>query len=218
MGFADTFLAQLDDVLGQYARDSRQIESSDFGASARASSAFLTRARAVIERVAGPTSPYREQCNDILAENAVESWKATRMLGVLESLRADVAAGYLESVTQLIRGEVFADFLEMAEHLCQEGYKDAAAVVAGGVLESHLRSLCSPASVTFETEGRRHKADRVNADLAKAGVYSSLDQKSVTGWLGLRNDAAHGDYGSYSADQVRLLIASVRDFITRHPA
>lgn len=58
----------------------------------------------------------------------------------------------------------------------------------------------------------------VNADLAGARVYSSLDQKNVTAWLGLRNDAAHGHYNEYTGEQVALMLQGVRDFITRHPA
>ena len=36
---------------------------------------------------------------------------------------------------------IFGDHIEMAAHLLAEGYKDAAAVIAGGVLEAHLRLL-----------------------------------------------------------------------------
>ncbi|MDY0341464.1 MAG: hypothetical protein RBS17_09685 [Coriobacteriia bacterium] len=218
MGVSDTFSAQLADVIGQYDADLVRINSSEWEASAQASVAFLTRARAVIERVAGSASPYGEQCTDILSENATEAYKANRLVGVLHSLRADVDGGYLETVAQLIHGEVFSDFLEMADHLCEEGYKDAAAVIAGSALESHLRALAVRTGVDWETEGRPHKADRLNADLAKSGAYSGLDQKSVTGWLGLRNDAAHGNYDAYAQQQVRLLVASIRDFISRRPA
>ncbi|MBE0418371.1 MAG: hypothetical protein IBX63_11455 [Coriobacteriia bacterium] len=215
MSIENRFVAQLDDVLEEYEREAAFINEPNGGyAAARSSTRFLTRARAVIERIAGPGSAYRDQCDDVLSENAVEAWKASRLVGVLESLRADVAAGYLEAVSQLIHGEVFGDFLDMAEHLQHEGYKDAAAVVAGSALEAHLRTLCDQAGIERESNGRVHKADRMNADLARSGVYSGIDQKNVTSWLGLRNDAAHGNYESYTADQVRLLVASVRDFIS----
>jgi hypothetical protein len=47
----------------------------------------------------------------------------------------------------MIHGETFSDFLAMAEHLLSAAYKDnaavvAAATIAGGVLEQHLRALC----------------------------------------------------------------------------
>ena len=58
----------------------------------------------------------------------------------------------------------------------------------------------------------------MNADLCKAGAYTKLDQKNVTAWLDLRNKAAHGSYDSYTKDQVVLMIAGIRDFITRNTA
>lgn len=58
----------------------------------------------------------------------------------------------------------------------------------------------------------------MNADLVKAGAYAKLEQKSVTAWLGLRNDAAHGEYTAYDAKQVTLFISGIRDFIPRNPA
>ena len=57
-----------------------------------------------------------------------------------------------------------------------------------------------------------------SSDLAGATVITKLDQKNVTAWLGLRNDAAHGHFTKYTSDQVQLLISSIRDFITRNPA
>ena len=47
----------------------------------------------------------------------------------------------LSNFMSLAQAEVFADFLDMAEHLLGEGYKDAAAVILGAVLEDTLRKL-----------------------------------------------------------------------------
>lgn len=120
-------------------------------------------------------------------------------IGSLRALRRDYDEGYLSSVQGLVRAELFADFLEMAEHLLEQGYKDPAAVLVGGVLEEHLRALCSVRSISTSVAGRPKKADAVNNDLAAAGAYNKLDQKSVTAWLDLRNKAAHGDYGQYTS-------------------
>lgn len=59
------------------------------------------------------------------------------------------------------------------------------------------------------------KADTLNADLAKAGKYTKLDQKQITAWLDLRNKAAHGKYSEYTNEQVVLMLAGVRDFVSR---
>ena len=79
--------------------------------------------------------------------------------------------------------------------------------------------LCDKNGINSEDEkGSPKKADRLNAELAKAEVYTKLDQKSITAWLDLRNKAAHGKYNEYSKDQVSLMIAGIRDFIIRIPA
>ena len=106
----------------------------------------------------------------------------------------------------------------MAKHLVGNGYKDAAAVVGGSSLEAHLRHLVSKAGVpTEDDDGRPLKTDRLNSSLAN-GTYGKGDQKSVTAWLDLRNDAAHGYYERYDDQQVRLMLDGVRDFLRRHPA
>ncbi len=141
-------------------------------------------------------------------------------MGIVQALRDDLNAGYIQNLVELAHGEVFADFLEMALHLSDSGYKDAAAVIAGSTLEGHIRELCHKHGISIEEvkkdgSTRPLKTDRLNADLAKAAVYSKLDQKSITAWLDLRNKAAHGKYNEYSADQVILLIEGIRGFITR---
>ncbi len=121
----------------------------------------------------------------------------------------------------LISSEVFADFLEMSEHLLDEHYKDAAAVMIGSVLEEHLRQLATKIGIPLAqaNNGRRvpRKADALNADLAKANAYGLLDQKMTSGWLDLRNKAAHGKYAEYTADQVRLMLGGVQNFLARNP-
>lgn len=141
------------------------------------------------------------------------------MLGVVKALRYDLSAGYLQSVVELVHAAVFANFLEMASHLQESGYKDAAAVICGSTLESHLRELCNKYGIAIlDTNGKPKKADLINADLTKANAYSGLDHKNVTAWLGLRNKAAHGDYAQYTSEQVALLISGVGDFMARTPA
>lgn len=182
----------------------------------------LTRARAAIHRVAARPSAYFDECEDIMQRRWATQYAISALIGVLRSLRSDIEAGYTKSYTELIHGELFADFLDMSQHLLDESYKDAAAVIAGSSLEAHLRQLCQKVGIDTEANTAAgtspKKADRLNSDLAGANVYSKLDQKNVTAWLDLRNKAAHGHYGQYDKAQVALLILGVRDFIIRNPA
>lgn len=140
----------------------------------------------------------------------------------MRGLRADVAAGYLTTMRELIHADVFGDFLDLADHLLAEGYKDPAAVLTSGVLEEHLRQLCKKHNVATELQTptglKPKKADTMNTDLVRAGVYAVLEQKQVTTWLDLRNKAAHGKYTEYDANQVTLFRQGLLGFMARNPA
>lgn len=220
----ETLIKQLDELtneVSQLRAKSAHDDCSDVMSETKAVE-IATRGYAAIERIAGKDSRYYVRAEQIREDQAYEQLKVLRLVGVLQSLSADLKAGYLRSVEELIHGELFGDFLEMARHLSESGYKDAAAVIAGSALEAHLRQLAKRFGVAIECVTHKgtepKKTDTINADLVKAGSYSSLDQKNVTAWLGLRNKAAHGQYAEYSKEQVALLIDAVRDFMSRHPA
>jgi hypothetical protein len=131
---------------------------------------------------------------------------------MLQALRADYKAGYLQTVQELVHANVFSDFLDMASYLHEQGYKDPAAVIAGSVLEEHLSQKHQ---IPTEEKGKARKAEMLNQDLRNNNVYNPLEQKNVTAWLDLRNKAAHGDYDQYDLQQVSSLIDNVRAFIAR---
>jgi hypothetical protein len=219
------FIPQLESVIEMYngLKSSSKYDDISDAADELTVQTVITRARAAIERISGSNSAYSTQAKDILNNPKENDWgKMPRIVGVASSLLNDLKAGYLASLKELIHGELFADFLEMAAHLQNEGYKDAAAVIAGGTLETHLRQLCIKHNIDIEVTTPKglkpKKADRMNADLSKINAYSKLDHKNVTAWLDLRNKAAHGLYSEYSKEQVDLLVTGIRDFITRNAA
>lgn len=183
---------------------------------------ILTQARAAVDRITGEASSYGKALRKILDTQDFPGNHLIKVLGVLEALHADVSSGHLDSLSELIHADFFSDFLEMADHLLEEGYKDSASVIAGAALEEHLRQLCKKSGIDIEIQGKSGmhaiKADQMNSDLAGADIYSKLDQKSVTAWLGLRNNAAHGKFGEYTKEQVVLMISGIQDFILRNPA
>ncbi|MFB2979527.1 hypothetical protein [Microseira sp. BLCC-F43] len=171
-----------------------------------------------IERVYGIEHTYYKEFDKQVTDI---SWYNIKLaLGILTAIRNELDGGWLQTTRGLISAEVFADFLEMAEHLLDEHYKDAAAVMIGGVLEEHLRQLCQKAALDVEdfSNGKSvpRKADRLNSQLSSTKIYTKLDQKQVTAWLDLRNKAAHARYGEYSEEQVKLMLDGVRNFITRN--
>ena len=140
-------------------------------------------------------------------------------LAILSAIRGEFAGGWLVSVKALVAAEIFSDFLEMAAHLLSSGYKDASAVIRGSVLEEHIRRLAAAAGISAEREvdgeSKPKKADLLNSELARADVYSKLDQKAITAWLDLRNKAAHGKYDEYVLAQVELMQQGITEFMVR---
>ncbi len=180
-------------------------------------SGFRTAALSFIERVYGRGHPHFEQFTAKVDTSYASD--AERGISILEAIRSELAGGWLFSIKGLVAAELYSDFLDQAEHLLAQGYKDAAAVMIGSVLEEHLRQLSIKMSLptTDERDGKvvPRKADRLSSELAKAGAYSALDAKQVTAWLGLRNDAAHGKYAGYTKEQVKNLLSGVLEFIAR---
>jgi hypothetical protein len=143
----------------------------------------------------------------------------SQMVGVANAIKHDVSNGLLFDIKSLAQAEVFADFLEMGEHLLREGYKDAAAVIIGGVLEDALRKLSERASLPVTgTSGKPLTIDPLNTELAKAEVYSKLTQKQITSWAHIRNKAAHGEYAEYNKEQVEMMLLFVQNFAGEHLA
>lgn len=183
----------------------------------------LSRMLSTIRRLAPPGSVYADNVRGYDAHLTggviAMSMALEPVRGMLHALRSDYEAGYLQSVTELVHADIFADFLDMADYLLQQGYKDPAAVVAGSVLEEHLRKLSGKHGIPVtKPDGFPKRAEALNSELASASVYSKLDQKGITTWLDLRNKAAHGKYSEYTSEQVTLMLQGVRDFASRCPA
>ena len=102
-----------------------------------------TQALSAIERSTGRNSVYYEQAQAVLNKKEHDYKHLASLIGIVDSANQDIQAGYLKSIEELIHGDVFTDFLEMAEHLVNSSYKDAAAVIAGSTLEAHIKHLCS---------------------------------------------------------------------------
>jgi hypothetical protein len=87
-----------------------------------------------------------------------------RQQAVLLAAKDDYEGGYLNKIRDLIQSQVFESELEQAQELFRAGYLCAAAVIAGVVLETTLRQMCQDHRIGVG------KLEKMNADLAKAGV------------------------------------------------
>lgn len=137
-----------------------------------------------------------------------------RSIPILKAAYDDLKNGFLISFKQLVQAEVFDSELEQAKSLLKNSYKNAAAVIAGVVLETAIKELCLDHQIDIE----KKKLTRLNDDLAKFGVYSVLQQKNITALADIRNNAAHGNYEKFSTDDVQRMIQDIERFLITYSA
>jgi len=139
--------------------------------------------------------------------------EAERGLAILRAAREDIAGGYLQKVETLVSASVFNDFLEMAEHLLDNGYKDPAASLIGAVLEDGLRRMCVTNTLPVKSGDN---ISSLNQKLADNEVYNRLQQREIEVWNKLRDCADHGRFDQYESDNVKDMLAGVQKFLSNY--
>ena len=173
---------------------------------------WSVKAKSLMERACGIDSTHLKAYAEADVQGGYETYvdRLNRIKAVFLAAKEDFEGGYLNSLRNIVQAEVFSNELEQAEELLQTGYRTAAAVIAGVVLETALRDLCT-------THGVPHSnLNRMNDDLAKAGVYNANQKKQITSLSAIRNSAAHGKPQEFTADQVRGMIDDVQRFLLAH--
>jgi hypothetical protein len=153
----------------------------------------------------GYSQRYAEHCKDFTYDSTKKG------LGVLLSVKDDISSGWFQDVETLVSAEVFDDFLDMAEYLLDNGYKDPTASLIGAVLEDSLRRICKNGNIPMKS---REDISSLNSKLAAKGVYNRLQQKQIQVWNDIRNNADHGKFEEYTEDNVRNMLEGVRNFLS----
>jgi hypothetical protein len=170
---------------------------------------WSTQAKSLLQSLLDSTDPYVSE----FTKNSDYQGGTKAPVEILTRLRSDVANGYLRTTANLISAEVFGDFLEMAQHLLDEGYKDPAASLTGAVLEDGLRRIARNNDITVTD--RDDLASLKDKCVGKR-IFNNLVRQQITAWTTLRNSADHGKFTEYTAQQVGSMIADVRAFLSKH--
>ncbi|MBE9156663.1 DUF4145 domain-containing protein [Nodosilinea sp. LEGE 06152] len=173
---------------------------------------WKVKVKDLLSKVCGEESQYFQQFETketgILYETNYDIFKSLK--AIFLAAKEDFEGGYLSSMRALVQAEVFDSELEQANELLNSGYSTAAAVVAGVVLETALRELCEKEGISVA------RLDKMNADLAKAGVYNKFIQKRITALADIRNSAAHGKPNEFAEDDVIDMIKYVNQFLANY--
>lgn len=130
-------------------------------------------------------------------------------VAILKALKADIESGSLFDEELLITADAFDSILEQSEYLLNEGYKDAAAVLTGAVLESTLRKLCEKYGIAYPQNATINPLN----DLLKDKAYNLIVHKQIIAWAQIRNGAAHGHFNLYTKKQAQDMLQWVKDFV-----
>lgn len=132
---------------------------------------------------------------------------------VLKAAKEDIEGGYLKKLQDLVAADIFADFLEMAEYLLEQGYRDPAASLIGAVLEDGLTKIAGNNGITLKS---KENISSLNQKIADAQIYNRLVQKRVEVWNEIRDNADHAKFSEYDADSVKGMCSGVRDFLEKY--
>jgi hypothetical protein len=178
---------------------------------AGAFSEWQTQSLSLLTNLLGTDHVY---CNNFV--NTVkrgQRWSVETGKGILRAVREDLSLGYFTKVRTLVTAEVFSDFLDMAQHLLDCGYKDPSASLIGAVLESGLRQIAQNKQVKLKS---KENLASLNMKCADSNVYNRLVQKKIQVWIDIRDHADHGNFAEYSESDVSQMMSGVRDFLSSH--
>ena len=138
---------------------------------------WRTQSLTYLINLVGPEHTYVQSFREQIKEghrNIVKSGK-----GILQAVREDIQGGYLTRIEALVSADIFSDFLEMAEYLLSQGYRDPAASLIGAVLEDGLRRICSARGLKLSS---KEDISSLNKKLADGNIYNRLTQKKIQVW------------------------------------
>ena len=218
MTIKDEFLLQLDALVQEYEALAARSQHDDLSDFPMESARLATRLQSAFDRIATPGDTYGKE-SEALRDSPAHI-KVVQLSFLAYALREDLKSGWIDTITGIVHAETSTGLLDMAALLLDGGYKDAAAVIAGTALEMHLRALADRNGIdVLDTKGKHRKADQLRSDLhSKTHTTSKAQDRRITFWLTIRNEAAHGNYATYQLSDVETVLAEVTDFIQAFPA
>jgi hypothetical protein len=112
----------------------------------------------------------------------------------------------LTDIGQTLHAEILDNELDAARNLLTASHLRSAGVVAGVVLEGHLKKLLSDHSVTFR---KKATLSSLNDALKEAGVYDGPQWRNIQYLTDIRNICGHKDERDPERTQVSELIDGV---------
>lgn len=166
------------------------------------------------------TGERRREPHEPLAENATLITQAVE--AIADEYQAEDLALALAMPSADFRAvagmPTVLELLHQASALAmQHGCSAQASLVAGAALEMHLRGLCMKSGISWKGAGSL--SEYTQAIKQQRSVHgdelTASDSELIAKCTRMRNDAAHASNLAYGAEEVRLMIEGVRQFVSR---
>lgn len=133
-----------------------------------------------------------------------------KQVAILASAQ-DRLEALLADITGVLEAELVDDELEVAESLLAARHSRAAGVIAGVVLERHLKRLIANHGVPFR---KKAMLGNLNTALKEAGVYGVPEWRHIQHLTDIRNLCGHDADREPTRDEVDDLIRGVKKIVT----
>ena len=168
---------------------------------------WATSCQNLIKAVFGEESPHYINFTSRLDKYSGYESEVHTLQGVFRSAKEDFEGGYVFNVDLRISGEVFGDFVVLAQQSLAEGYKDVAAVLASAALEDALKRYAKAEGLNIDNQSM---PEVINA-LKVKGLVSGPQKSLLNAMPRIRNSAMHADWGKIS----ELDVSSIIGFVER---
>jgi hypothetical protein len=203
----EKFIKEIDSLLAEASVISN-TENDDGFVDVVLFSKWFVNCRTLIESLPINSNQYLENFPNDIRVSRISPVK--KGIGILQGLKDYINKGLLKISISFIQTEIFSDFLEMAEHIFEQGHKDPPVMLAGAVLEDSLRKICIKNDVAYPADSN---IGSLNQLLLQKQTYNKIVFKQIDTWKAIRDFADHADFDQYDRDKVKEMLEGIRRFI-----
>ncbi len=149
----------------------------------------------------------RQTFIDTTQNEAYPAYQLSQLVGVMESARDEVAAGFVGDIRYLLHADIFDSLVEQSDELSRQGHLVPAAVLGRIVIERWLYDEADRHGVAVADDD---KSSSVNDRLKKERVFATAKWRRVQGFLDVGNAAAHGKTDEFNESDVHQMLDFIR--------
>ena len=176
---------------------------------------FRISALSYLVRVFGEESTLHQSFKSEVTQATAS--RTRRGMGILAAAEKELRGDWLETTAGALTRDILADMLRLAKGHLDEKRPRAAAIVAGAVLEKHLRGLCLAKGIRIYNEVGNKAVDKKGLQLAgeayKKKLFERNDNKAILAWLASCEQAADPRGKEPGMDEVKSMLGGLASLL-----